>query len=249
MRTASTVLSSSTRSRLTHDFRQTALRDLERADVSRSSPIAATRLSEPDLSEGVKKLVALQAPERRGSAVHPLRELIDTIQEQRVSNQNPMRDHMRVQLLAKRESIVAGLQQVRWDLVDEAHRMSWTPPARKTARYALGEILRDRSGHILLPTATPHKGDPENFSRFLQLLDPDAYADVKSIREAMRNRSAPFYLRRTKEAMLYFPERQPDKTWKARKLFTKRDTRTANFAIDGEEYALYRAVTSFVKDQ
>jgi len=153
--------------------------------------------------------------------------------------------------LAKRESIVAGLQQVQWDLVivDEAHRMSWSPPARKTARYALGEILRDRTDHLLLLTATPHKGDPENFSRFLQLLDPDAYADVKSIREAMRQRSAPFYLRRTKEAMQYFPERQSDGTWQARKLFTKRDTRTAHFAIDGEEYDLYRAVTSFVKEQ
>ena len=75
--------------------------------------------------------------------------------------------------LAKRENILAGLQQVHWDLVivDEAHRMSWTPPSRKTARYALGELLRDHSDHILLLTATPHKGDPENFSLFLQLLD------------------------------------------------------------------------------
>ena len=38
---------------------------------------------------------------------------------------------------------------------------------------------------MLLLTATPHKGDPANFSLFLQLLDVDAYADVKSIREAM----------------------------------------------------------------
>ncbi len=146
--------------------------------------------------------------------------------------------------LAKRTTILPGLQQVHWDMVivDEAHRMSWSPPARKTARYALGEMLRDSSDHILLLTATPHKGDPENFSRFLQLLDPDAYADVKSIREAMAHRSAPFYLRRTKEAMMYFPERQPDGTWKARKLFTKRDTRTADFAIDGEEFDLYRTV-------
>ena len=47
--------------------------------------------------------------------------------------------------LAKREEILPGLKQVQWDLViiDEAHRMSWTPPSRKTARYALGEILRD----------------------------------------------------------------------------------------------------------
>ncbi len=153
--------------------------------------------------------------------------------------------------LAKRESILAGLQQGQWDLVivDEAHRMSWTPPSRKTARYALGELLRDHSDHILLLTATPHKGDPENFSRFLQLLDPDAYADVKSIREAMNQRSAPFYLRRTKEAMVYFPERQPDGSWQSRKIFTKRDTRTASFGMDGEEYNLYRTVTSFVKEQ
>ena len=111
-----------------------------------------------------------------------------------------------------------------WDLVivDEAHRMSWTPPSRKTARYALGELLRDSSDHLLLLTATPHKGDPANFSLFLQLLDEDAYADVKSIREAMDRRRAPFYLRRTKEAMVYFPQRQPDGTWEAKKIFTKR---------------------------
>src|SRR5262247_323467 len=47
--------------------------------------------------------------------------------------------------LAKREDILPGLRQVHWDLVivDEAHRMSWSPPARKTARYALGVLLRD----------------------------------------------------------------------------------------------------------
>jgi hypothetical protein len=61
--------------------------------------------------------------------------------------------------LAKRNEILPGLRQVHWDLiiVDEAHRMSWTPPSRKTSRYALGELLRDTSDHILLLTATPHK--------------------------------------------------------------------------------------------
>jgi hypothetical protein len=39
-----------------------------------------------------------------------------------------------------------------------------------------------------LLTATPHKGDPDNFTLFLQLLDQDAYADVRSIREAMEQR-------------------------------------------------------------
>ncbi len=151
--------------------------------------------------------------------------------------------------LAKRQDVLPGLRQVHWDLVivDEAHRMSWSPPAAKTARYALGELLRDTSDHLLLLTATPHKGDPENFSLFLQLLDADAYADVKSIRQAMDRRRAPFYLRRTKEAMVHFPQCQPDGTWTSRKIFTKRIPTTVDFQIDGAEFDLYKQVTSFVK--
>ena len=153
--------------------------------------------------------------------------------------------------LAKRIEILPGLRQVHWDLVivDEAHRMSWSPPARKTARYALGELLRDTSDHLLLLTATPHKGEPVNFSLFLQLLDADVYADVKSIREAMARRRAPFYLRRTKEAMVYFPERRADGTWVAERIFTKRIPHTVDFQIDGPEFELYCEVTRFVKRQ
>lgn len=153
--------------------------------------------------------------------------------------------------LAKREDILPGLRQVHWDLVivDEAHRMSASDPEHKTQRYRLGELLRDTSDHILLLTATPHRGDPENFSFFLQLLDADAYADVKSIRQAMDRRRAPFYLRRTKEAMVHFPERQPDGSWIARKIFTKRIPHTVDFQIDGPEFELYRDVTNFVRRQ
>ncbi len=38
-------------------------------------------------------------------------------------------------------------------------------------------------------TATPHKGDPENFRFFLSLLDRDVYGDVKSLEEAMRRKA------------------------------------------------------------
>jgi len=151
--------------------------------------------------------------------------------------------------LAKRQDILPGLRQVHWDLVivDEAHRMSAADETHKSLRYKLGELLRDTSDHMLLLTATPHKGDPLNFSLFLQLLDADAYADVKSIRAAMDRRRAPFYLRRTKEAMVYFPERRPDGTWAAEKIFTKRIPHTVDFHIDGAEFELYREVTRFVK--
>jgi superfamily II DNA or RNA helicase len=153
--------------------------------------------------------------------------------------------------LAKRKEILPGLRQVHWDfvIVDEAHRMSAADETHKSLRYKLGELLRDTADHMLLLTATPHKGDPLNFSLFLQLLDADAYADVRSIREAMDRRRAPFYLRRTKEAMVYFPERRTDGTWVAEKIFTKRIPHTVEFQIDGAEFDLYRDITRFVKQQ
>ena len=76
--------------------------------------------------------------------------------------------------LAKRTEILPGLAQVYWDLVivDEAHRMSARDESHKSQRYRLGELLRDSADHMLLLTATPHKGAPQNFTLFLQLLDP-----------------------------------------------------------------------------
>ncbi len=154
--------------------------------------------------------------------------------------------------LAKLDYVLPSVQQAEdWDLVivDEAHRMSARDAEHKSERYRLGEFMRDKTSHFLLLTGTPHKGDPENFCLFLQLLDQEAYADVRSIQEAMQRREAPFYLRRTKEAMLSFPERQPDGAWKAKKLFTKRITHTVAFELEGEELDLYKAVTEYVKAQ
>src|SRR5207244_6770615 len=71
----------------------------------------------------------------------------------------------------------------------------------------------------------------------------------RSLRMAIDRGQAPFYLRRTKEAMVYFPERQPNGAWVARKIFTQRIPHTVEFQIDGAEFALYQDVTRFVKRQ
>ena len=84
--------------------------------------------------------------------------------------------------------------------------MSAASADKKTLAYELGEALSEMTDHYLLMTATPHKGDPENFCLFLELLDRDVYGDVASLEEAMRRNSAPFYLRRTKEALVTFPD-------------------------------------------
>lgn len=141
-----------------------------------------------------------------------------------------------------------SLLRSRWDLiiVDEAHKMSAYADDRKTLAYCLGESLSTMTDHYLLMTATPHKGDPENFRRFLALLDADAYGSVKSLEEATRRNEAPFYLRRTKEALVSFPN--PD-TGEVKKLFTKREVRTAAFELDGDELDFYDQLTRYVEDQ
>ena len=141
-----------------------------------------------------------------------------------------------------------SLMRSHWDLVivDEAHKMSAYSEDKKTLAYQLGEALSEMTDHYLLMTATPHKGDPKNFALFLRLLDPDVYADVSSLEEAMRNGIAPFYLRRVKEALVTFPDPE---TGKSQSLFTKRIVHTAAFAIDDEELDFYDALTNFVEEQ
>jgi SNF2 family DNA or RNA helicase len=82
------------------------------------------------------------------------------------------------------EDAKESLLRSHWDLifVDEAHKMSAYSADKKTLTYKLGEELSELTDHFVLATATPHKGDPQNFSLFLSLLDKDAYADVKSLK-------------------------------------------------------------------
>ncbi len=135
-----------------------------------------------------------------------------------------------VSWVSRVEDAKESLLRSRWDLVivDEAHKMSAYSAEKKTLAYQLGEALSRMTDHFLLMTATPHKGDPENFSLFLQLLDRDVYGDVKSLEEAMENREAPFYLRRVKEALVTFPD---PKTGQVQTLFTKRNVTTSEFQI------------------
>src|SRR5947207_9299970 len=91
-----------------------------------------------------------------------------------------------VSWISRIEDAKDSLLRSRWDLiiVDEAHKMSAYSSEKKTLAFQLGEALSERTDHYLLMTASPHKGDPENFRLFLSLLDRDVYGDVKSLQEA-----------------------------------------------------------------
>ena len=153
-----------------------------------------------------------------------------------------------VSWVSRIEDANSSLLRSHWDLiiVDEAHKMSASSSDKKTLAYQLGETLSTLTDHYLLMTATPHKGDPKSFCLFLELLDRDVYGNVKSLEEAMAKQSAPFYLRRTKEALITFPD---PKTGKPKKLFTKRDVKTIEFQISEPEQELYDLLTTFVEDQ
>ena len=118
------------------------------------------------------------------------------------------------------EDAKESLLRSHWDLVivDEAHKMSAYADDKKTLAYRLGESLSDMTDHYLLMTATPHKGDPENFCVFLALLDRDVYGNIRSLEDAMRRGSAAVLPPATKEALVSFPDPE---TGEVKKLFTE----------------------------
>jgi hypothetical protein len=82
---------------------------------------------------------------------------------------------------------------------------------RRTRRYRLGEVLCEHAEHLLLMTATPHKGDPDNFQLLLQLLDPDLFANTDILARAVQRQENPIFLPRyvkTVGVELTDPERQ-----------------------------------------
>lgn len=153
-----------------------------------------------------------------------------------------------VSWVSRIEDARESLLRSHWDLiiVDEAHKMSAYSADKKTLAYQLGEHLSEMTDHFLLMTATPHKGDPNNFRLFLELLDKDVYGDITSLEEAMRVREAPFYLRRIKEALVTFPDPE---TGDVHQLFTRRQVQTAPFQLNPEEMEFYDDLTRYVEDQ
>ncbi|MCL4439876.1 MAG: DEAD/DEAH box helicase [Firmicutes bacterium] len=145
-----------------------------------------------------------------------------------------------------REDIRPYVQDASFELiiVDEAHKMAaYThgKKVRKTKRtrlYQLGESILRHTAHRLLLTATPHKGDRENFRHLLQLIDPDIFAYTGS-GEELREQSNPFIIRRLKEKMVQF-----DGT----PLFPPRTTKTIEFDLSPLELELYEEVTEYVRN-
>ena len=149
---------------------------------------------------------------------------------------------------AKQDDVSMSLAAARFDLiiVDEAHKMAayrYGEKLDKTGRYKLGEVLSQISTHLLFLTATPHRGDPENFRLFLDLLEPGFFATTEMMAESIRNQENPLFIRRVKEDL---------KDFEGKPLFLPRYVETVGFRIGVEnppEAELYNALSKYVNAQ
>lgn len=149
---------------------------------------------------------------------------------------------------AKQDDVAATLAASRFDLiiVDEAHKMSayrYGEKLDKTGRYKLGEVLSDISTNLLFLTATPHRGDPENFRLFLDLLEPGFFATTEMVAESIRNQENPLFIRRVKEDL---------KDFEGKPLFLPRYVDTVSFRLGIEspkEVDLYNGLSKYVNEQ
>jgi superfamily II DNA or RNA helicase len=146
---------------------------------------------------------------------------------------------------ASRDDIKNMILNTHFDLVivDEAHKMAaYTVGQKKrkvkrTKMFQLGENLLRHTEHTLLLTATPHKGDKENFRHLMSLIDPDIFSNLNR-GDSMFEKSNPYIIRRLKENMVNF-----DGT----PLFPKRTTKTLGYNLSTAEADLYDSVTEYVR--
>lgn len=148
-----------------------------------------------------------------------------------------------------RDDIMQVLSKTSWDMVifDEAHKLSayeYGEKVYKSRRYQAAYMLSKQCEHILLLTATPHRGRKDTFKRLLQLLDEDIFAtdDLASerVKELSQDGANKFFIRRLKEDM---------KDWNGNPLYKKRFTKTVSYNLTPEEKRLYDAVTEYLTKQ
>jgi hypothetical protein len=102
-----------------------------------------------------------------------------------------------------------------------------------TKHYRLGQILGGLTLHLLLMTATPHNGKPEDFQLFMALLDSDRFEG--RFRDGIHSTDASDLMRRlVKEQLLKFD---------GKPLFPARRAYTISYEMSDGEAALYKSVT------
>ena len=147
------------------------------------------------------------------------------------------------------DDVLNIVRSLRWDMVvvDEAHKLSafdYGDKKYKSKRYEAIQGLAQTCEHLLLLTATPHRGRRDTFKNLLQLLDEDIFATdtlvTERVRELGENGLNKFFIRRLKEEM---------KDWDGKPLFKQRFTKTVMYRLTPAEKKLYDGVTNYLSQQ
>lgn len=148
-----------------------------------------------------------------------------------------------------KEDIMRVLASTSWDMIifDEAHKLSAYEYGSKrylSRRYESALTLSQQCEHILLLTATPHRGRADTFKCLMQLLDEDIFATpdlaASRIQEISQNGINKYFIRRLKEDM---------KDWNSQPLYKERYTKTVAYQLTPEEKKLYDEVTNYLTKQ
>ena len=145
-----------------------------------------------------------------------------------------------------KEDVMRVLSSTAWDLIifDEAHKLSAYEYGSKrylSRRYEAALMLSKLCEHIILLTATPHRGRTDTFKCLMQLLDEDIFATpdlaASRIQEISQSGINKYFIRRLKEDM---------KDWQGQPLYKERYTKTVAYKLTPEEKQLYDAVTEYL---
>lgn len=174
----------------------------------------------------------------------------------------------RLDKLARSDDVQALLKATSWDLIvcDEAHKMSATVfggEVKYTKRYLLGRLLGTITENLLLLTATPHNGKPEDFQLFMALVDSDRFEGAHHMRSRRAGGSA--QAAASDDGMRLPPARQAQDLdvsdvmrrlvkeellrFDGRPLFPERRAYTVSYTLSPAESALYEAVTDYVTNE
>jgi SNF2 family DNA or RNA helicase len=145
-----------------------------------------------------------------------------------------------------RDDVLNVASNSHWDLIvfDECHKLSaydYGQRVYKARRYIAAETLSQQCEHLLLLTATPHRGRNDTFKKLLQLLDEDIFATEEiattRVKELEHNGLNKFFIRRLKEDM---------RDWNGKPLYKDRFTRTVAYQLTPAEKHLYDSVTKYL---
>ncbi len=171
----------------------------------------------------------------------------------------------RLDKLSRSEDGQALLKDTTWDLVvvDEAHKMSATVfggEVKYTKRYQLGQLLGETTENLLLMTATPHNGKPEDFQLFMALIDRDRFEGARHRKQKPRELTPPDAFTHDVPENVFKPDfdvsdvmrrlvKEELLRFDGRPLFPERRAQTVTYTLSPAEADLYALVTDYVTEE